>query len=95
MSDQIEIAKFKQEKLNGFNLQHDSRPSDPENPDIFRPTFGNFRENDHSYEHEDKSRNFTHEGVDEYDDETHGGRSMVNGKLKRTSLAEKYDFEGI
>jgi hypothetical protein len=56
LDDSIEMEKFNQEKLKHFIMNRDSRPSDPENPDIFRPTAGIFKEEGHSFDHDAKMK---------------------------------------
>ena len=56
LNDSIEMEKFNQEKLKNFILQRDSRPSDPENPELFKPTVGAFKEGNASFEHDEKMK---------------------------------------
>lgn len=58
--DTIEMEKFNREKLKTFMMNRDSRPSDPENPDIFRPTAGTFNNEGHSFEHDEKMKQGIH-----------------------------------
>ena len=98
MHDSIELEEFNQEKLKDFNLNRisrESKSSDPENPDIFKPTDNNFNGNDNLFESSKNGRNY-HEGVDDYDEEADGRRPTQKRKPKRSSFGGKnHEFEEI
>lgn len=87
----MEIDRFNREKMKAFNLNRDSRPSDPEHPDMFRPTVGNFKDEPTSFEQDERIKSTFHEGVDDYDGEDFPHKSLGNGKIKRTSLVNNYN----
>ena len=98
MHDSIELEEFNQEKLKNFNLNRisrESKSSDPENPDIFKPTDNNFNGNDNLFQSSKNGRN-CHEGVDDYDEEADGHRPTQKRKPKRSSFGGKnHEFEEI
>jgi hypothetical protein len=89
------INQFKQDKLNEFNLNRDSRPSDSEQLDIFRPAINNMKHERHTFEYIGGNKNKvkeSQEGVDDFD----ASEDLENGiGRNRTSMAEKYQFGGI
>jgi len=90
------MEKFNRAKLKDFNLNRDSRPSDPENnSDPFKPTDNNFNGEHHSFEREDRHRRETHEGVDDFDGDEFANHSMQDKKPMRASLDAKYRFDAI
>ena len=100
LHDSIELEDFNREKMKNFKLNRDSkdsresRPSDPENHDIFRATVSNYNGNDKLFDKAEKIEE-EHEGVDDYEGDPKENRSAMTRKPQRSSLAEKYNFEGI
>ena len=91
LEESIEMQNFNAQKLKEFDFDNGSRPSDPEHPEIFMPST---KEVNGRESNSPKRSNETHEGVDDYDEENEN-HSSGNGKVKRSSLTEKYDFGGI
>uniref|UniRef100_A0A7S3NSS9 Uncharacterized protein n=1 Tax=Euplotes crassus TaxID=5936 RepID=A0A7S3NSS9_EUPCR len=100
LNDSVELAKFNEEKLKNFNLNRisagsrDSKSSDMENPEIFKPTTLDMHDDDNS--DNDERRPSTNEGVDEYDGNYDQRHKKLNSNPQRNSLgSNKYEFEGI
>lgn len=93
-NDSIEMEKFSHNKIREMHFDDASRPSDPENLDVFRATIGSINSNPNPYQ-EEKKINHTHEGVDDYDCEAPQNNSEANGRFGRRSLNKKYEFDGI
>lgn len=91
-NDSIEMEKFSHNKLREMHFNDASRPSDPENLDVFRPTIGSINSHINPYQGEGRKIDNTHEGVDDYDRGALQNQSKVNG---RRSLDKKYEFDGI
>lgn len=90
------MEKFNRDKLNEFNMNRDSRPSDPENHENpFRPTDHNLSNDNNSYELDDHHKKNTNEGVDDYDGDTYGRKNHHNYKPFRSSLDNHSDFHNF
>lgn len=102
LNDTVELAKFNEEKLKNFNLNRisagsrDSKSSEVENPEIFKPTTLDMHHNDDENSDGEDRRPSTNEGVDEYDGDYGQRRKKLNSNPQRNSLgSNKYEFEGI
>ena len=89
-NESIEMEKFNRDKLKEFDMNRDSRPSDPEthNEDPFRPTDNHLDLEGHTFDNSYKLRRNNHEGVDDYDADEFDDRHQNHHKPSRgrTSL---------
>jgi len=84
------VNKFHQDKMKDIEFDQNSRPSDLEQHDEFKPTIGSIKNKNQPFNNYDGN-----EGVDDYDEEYTKHNNHLNSKIQRTSLAEKYEFDGI
>lgn len=85
--------QFHQDKLREFDLEQNSRPSDPEQIDALKPTIDEYNNKNQSFDNCEGR-----EGVDDYDDDDKDDKKhhkYRNGQIHRTSFAEKYEFDAI
>mmetsp|Transcript_15955 Transcript_15955/g.17696 ORF Transcript_15955/g.17696 Transcript_15955/m.17696 type:complete len:114 (-) Transcript_15955:71-412(-) len=101
LNESIELEKFNQEKMNDCILHRESRDSkgsrhsDLEQPDVFRPTISSCNGQDTLFDKNSKVGEEVPEGVDDYDGEPKANRSAMVRSGKRSSLSDKYRFEGV
>lgn len=94
LHESMDIHDFKKEKMRGFDLRRESRLSDPEHPELFRPTIGSFKEEHHSFD-EDWQRNsrIKIEGVDDFDGDQFPHKSLGKNNHRRSSMDDIHDHE--
>ncbi len=83
--------------MKNFNLNRvsgGSRPSDTDNPEIFKPTTHDMNDADDDFGNTNDRQN-THEGVDDYDEEYDKKRKGMGSKARSSLVRKQYEFEGI